>query len=231
MLVVPGVIARLRTVVADDLKTRAWELVEAPALGAVVAGRRRSVQRARALAPVEAPHVPAGQRHPDHALPVDIAAPGAESRQRDVVDLGQRRIRRIGAGRQPYHRTRVRPVGTPDGAVHRTGHHRIEAGDHPLVPGGIDRLIGLDVLVALAVAVGVENQRRPALRRCRVAGGVEHLRIEPADHWTAAAGPPALPDRTSQCGGLRGRGVSTRRMDVRSLPGRRPDFPARAPRR
>ena len=47
---------------------------------------------------------------------------------------------------------------------------------------GIDRLVRLDIaLVALAVAVGVEDDRRPALRRRLVAGLVEHLGVEPAD--------------------------------------------------
>ena len=41
----------------------------------------------------------------------------------------------------------------------------------------------------LAVAVGVEDQRRPALRRHLVAGLVEHLRVEPADDLAAAARP------------------------------------------
>ena len=54
---------------------------------------------------------------------------------------------------------------------------------------GIERLVGLDVVVALAVAVGVEDKRRPPLRLHRIAGLVEHLGVEPADHRAAAAGP------------------------------------------
>ncbi len=58
---------------------------------------------------------------------------------------------------------------------------------------GIHRLAGLGVLVALAVAVGVDNQRGPPLRLLDVAGLVEHLGVDPADIAAAAAG--ARPDR------------------------------------
>jgi len=37
--------------------------------------------------------------------------------------------------------------------------HRIKAGDDALVLARVDRLVGLDVVVALAVAVGVEDER------------------------------------------------------------------------
>ena len=56
------------------------------------------------------------------------------------------------------------------------------------LPGSM-RLAGLGVLVALAVAVGVEHQRGPALRLLDVAGLVEHLGVDPADIAAAAAGP------------------------------------------
>src|SRR5258707_12984432 len=46
----------------------------------------------------------------------------------------------------------------------------------------------LGVLVAHAVAVGVEHQRGPALRLLDVAGLVEHLGVDPADVAAAAAG-------------------------------------------
>ena len=54
---------------------------------------------------------------------------------------------------------------------------------------GIDRLVGLDVFVALAVAVGVEHERRPALRLRRVASLVEHSRVHPSGHGPRAAQP------------------------------------------
>ena len=49
--------------------------------------------------------------------------------------------------------------------------------------------VRLDVVVALAVAVRVEDQRRPPLRLLLVAGLVEQLRVQPAHHRPAAARP------------------------------------------
>jgi hypothetical protein len=53
-------------------------------------------------------------------------------------------------------------------------------------------LIRLDILVPLAVAVGVKDERRPALRLHLVAGLLEHLAVQPAhDAYgrAASAGP------------------------------------------
>ena len=58
----------------------------------------------------------------------------------------------------------------------------------PLVFRRIDGLIRLDIVVTFAVAVGIEDERRPTLRLLFVAGFVEHLRVEPAEG--AAGGPP-----------------------------------------
>src|SRR5207253_3975197 len=58
----------------------------------------------------------------------------------------------------------------------------------------VDRLVRLDICVAFAVAVGVENERRPALRSHLVAGLLEHLAIEPAE-YTRAGDPAAGPQR------------------------------------
>ena len=68
MLVHPGVIARLRAVVADACKAWAGEFVERPALRAMIAGRRRPVQRTFAFGAIETAQVSAGQRYPDHPL-------------------------------------------------------------------------------------------------------------------------------------------------------------------
>jgi hypothetical protein len=51
------------------------------------------------------------------------------------------------------------------------------------------------ILVTLAVAIGIENERRPALRFLLVAGLLEHLSIEPADHsraYHSSAGPQSV---------------------------------------
>ena len=52
-------------------------------------------------------------------------------------------------------------------------------------------LLGIEIGVALAVAVRVEHQRRPALRFLFVVRLVPHLRVQPAHHASAsaAAGP------------------------------------------
>ena len=76
----------------------------------------------------------------------------------------------------------------PDRAVGRARHHRIEGRPEAHVLVRLLRLAGLGVLVALAVAVGVEHQRGPALRLLDVAGLVEHLGVDPADIAAAAAG-------------------------------------------
>src|SRR5439155_10383206 len=78
-----------------------------------------------------------------------------------------------------------RPVGRADGDA-------VETGDDALVLRRIDRLVGLDVVVALAVAVGVENERRPTLRRSGIASRQEFLRVEPTRNRVlrpAGAGP------------------------------------------
>src|SRR5438094_686316 len=87
---------------------------------------------------------------------------------------------------------RVAQRSAPDRAVDRVDRDRIEAGHDALVLCRIDRLVRLDIIVALAVAVGVEDQRRPALRLLLVAGLLEDFAVEPADDRglrTAGTGP------------------------------------------
>src|SRR5262249_34824560 len=78
VLVDPGVVARLRAVLAEAAEAGARILVERPALWAVIAGCGRPVERAFALAAVEAADVAARERHPDDALAVDVRAARAE---------------------------------------------------------------------------------------------------------------------------------------------------------
>src|SRR5262249_2541312 len=85
VLVAPAVVARLGAVLADAFEARPRILVERPALRAMIARRLWSVERAFALAPVEAADVAAGERHPDDALAVDVAAARTEAGQRNVV--------------------------------------------------------------------------------------------------------------------------------------------------
>src|SRR6185295_409258 len=56
----------------------------------------------------------------------------------------------------------------------------------PLVFRWIDRLVGLDVVASLAVAIGIEDERRPALRLFLVTGLLEHFAVQPA--YDAALG-------------------------------------------
>src|SRR6185295_179731 len=148
--------------------------VERPAFRTMIAGGRRTVERALALAAVEADQAAVRGRAPGDAILVDVAAADAVAFLRHVVDLRQAgcRIEAQEAGVAGEHADRV-----PDRAVGRIGHHRIGtgAGHDALVLGRIVRLVGLDELVALAVAVAVEDERRPALRLGGVAGFVEHL--------------------------------------------------------
>ena len=72
-------------------------------------------------------------------------------------------------------------IRSPDGTVSRTIGDGVEAEPDALVLAGIVRLVGLHIGVPLAVAVGVDDERRPALRLGRVAGFPEQLRVHPAD--------------------------------------------------
>src|SRR5262249_49841410 len=154
---------------ADPFEARTGVLMEAPTLGAMIAGRLGPVERTLALAAVEAADVPAGARHPDHALAVDIAAARAEAAQRHRVDFRARGLGRIGAGIEAHDRPGIRPQRAPDRAVDRVRHYRIEHLGDALILRRIHRLVRLDIVVALAVAVGVEDERGPSLCFRRVA--------------------------------------------------------------
>src|SRR5438093_321391 len=78
--------------------------------------------------------------------------------ERELIELSERGLGRVRAGHEPDDGAREPQHGSPDGAVRRRG-DGIQAAADPLVLGGIDRLVGLDVGVPLAVAVGVEDQR------------------------------------------------------------------------
>src|SRR6185369_11373112 len=72
VLVDPRVVARLGAVLADAFEARAGILVERPALGAMVAGRFRTIERDLAQPPIKHTHVTAGERGPDADLLVDV---------------------------------------------------------------------------------------------------------------------------------------------------------------
>ena len=60
----------------------------------------------------------------------------------------------------------------------------------PVVLRRIDRLVGLRIRVPLSVAVGVEDERRPALRLLLVVRLVPDLRVEPALDTGGSEGRP-----------------------------------------
>ena len=181
VLIHPGVVRGLGGAVPAR-ERRPGKRIEGPPLGAQVPlGGARPVETTRALATVEAGDVAARQRHPRHAKAVDVEATHAVSGRRDPVDFHERGLRRIRPELESQDVPRVADVRAPDGAIGRAVRDAVEPEPDPFVLRGIVRLIGLDVRVALAVAVGVDHQRRPALRFPRVTGRPEHLRVDPAD--------------------------------------------------
>src|SRR5580704_5355982 len=168
VLVDPAVVARFRTVIANAVKARTRVFVKCPAFRTVVAGRLRSVERCLTLRSVETAEMAAGERHPNHAFGVDVAAARAEARHRYVIDFRELGLR-IEAGDTAFAAEHV--DGVPDRAVGRVWHDGIGArtADHHVLVRGL-RFRGLGVVVDLAVDFGVEYERRPALRLFGVAG-------------------------------------------------------------
>jgi hypothetical protein len=121
------------------------------------------------------------QRHPYDAIFVDVHAARRIAVHwrlriipRYLVIFGKRSLRRVGA-REMHDSTRKAQCGAPDRAVGRADGDAIKRGDNALVLLRIDRLVWHDIIVALAVAVGVEHERSPALRGGGIAGRQELL--------------------------------------------------------
>src|SRR5262245_38363752 len=157
----------------------------------MLASSSRPVERPLALAPVETRQVAARRRRPYHAVLVDVTATDTEARQGHVVDFRQASF---------GHKTQDRRGATehadsiPNRAVHRARHHSIgpRTGDNPLVFGRVERLIRLDVFVALAIAVGIEDEGGPTLGLRRVTGLVEPFGVDPTSHRSRATEPQRL---------------------------------------
>src|SRR5579872_3571214 len=163
VLVHPCVVTRFRAVISYAFEAGARVFVKRPAFRAMIASGLGPIEGTLAFTTVKAAEVAAGKRHPYDAFLVDVTAAHAKAGRRYVVDLGQGGFRGMGARHNPYHRAGISADSSPDGTVYRARHHRVEAGHDAFVLGGIDRLVGLDVVVSLAVPVGVQDQRRPAL--------------------------------------------------------------------
>src|SRR5690348_8626823 len=160
-----------------------------------------AVERSFALAAVEAGHVAAGEHGPHHAVAIDIEAAwgkalylGARRVPRDFVVFGESRVGGIRTRNHAYNRAGEAQNRSPNGAILGTDGYAVEADIEALVLGGIDRLVRFDVGVALAVAIGIENKRRPALRFFFVVSLVPQLGVQPADRAaaTTAAGPQGV---------------------------------------
>src|SRR5262249_36545142 len=142
------------------------------------AGRIWAVERTLAFAAIEARHVAARQRHPDYASAVDVHAAGAVAGRGNVVDFRKRGGWRVGAGAHADDRAREGEQRAPDRAVRGIDADAVERSDDALVLRRIDRLVRLDIaFVALAVAVGVEDERRPSLPRPLVAAFVRSAAV------------------------------------------------------
>src|SRR5687767_15864446 len=131
MLIDPGIVARLGAVLSKALESGARILVECPALGAMIAGRLRSVKRAFALTPIETAQMPARQRYPDYALAVDVSAANAEARHRHSVDFGERRFRRKSTGHNAHDRAGIGPPRSPNRAIDRARQYSGTTRDEP----------------------------------------------------------------------------------------------------
>src|SRR5215831_10930822 len=177
LLVDPGVVARLGAAVFGNVfELRSRERRQRPAFRTQLAfGGLRSVEWALTLATVEGAKMSARQRHIGDAIAVDVEAARPEARERRLVDFRQQGLRI-----KPQNIAGISEHGAPDGAVGRVYADPIDAGVNTLVLGGIDGLVGLHVFVNLAVAVGVDDDRGPALGFRLVAGLFVDPAVQPA---------------------------------------------------
>src|ERR1700722_2327950 len=151
VLIHPGVVARFDAHLRQVRETRPRQAMEAPAFGAMVAGRRRAVERAPALAPIELPQMPARQGYPHHSAAIDIGATHAEARRRHIVDFAQAAARveaNDGAGIAKRDRA-------PDAAVGGIRHDGVKADGQTLVSLRTRRLTRFHPRIKLAVTIGV----------------------------------------------------------------------------
>src|SRR3984957_499803 len=143
----------------------------------------------------------AREHRPDHAAQSDVDTARTERAFRRLIHFRQRGVGRIGAridaddiaglvdaGEAAVHRL------APDGIVDRARHDAVERSGNALVLGRIDGVFRADIGIALAVAVGVDDERSPTLRGDAVMCLAELFGVEPADDaaakaWTARAHP------------------------------------------
>src|SRR5262249_52083882 len=130
-------------------------------------------------------------RAPRHTVGVNVAAADTRTWFRHVVYFRKLGLRIVA---QEAGVTAEYADGIPDGAVLRIRHHCIGAGtgDDALVFRRISRLIGIDEIVAFAVSVDVEHERRPTDGFFLVAGLFEDPCIDPAGDLAGSAQPQRI---------------------------------------
>ena len=161
----------------------------------MLAGRIRPVERTFTLAPVKTAEMAARQRHPEHAVGIDVAAARPEAGSRHLIELGERGMGRIVARCDARRAAGIAQHAPPNCAVGGADRHAVVVHRDALVLGRVERLIGLDPFVPPAVAIGVEDEWRPALRPHLIACLLVHFSIEPPEHagaGDAGAGPQCI---------------------------------------
>src|SRR6185503_11338995 len=173
-----------------------WQRIERPSFSTMLAGRLRPVQRALALATVEARKLTAREHGPDDAVGIDVHAARREALRRrfrvvprHLVVLGERRVGRVRTRHDADDGTRHPEYRAPHRSIRWTRRHAVEAALDPLVLRRVDWIVDADKRIALAVAVGVEHERGPALRLRLVMRLVVDACVEPRDDRAAAREP------------------------------------------
>src|SRR6266566_775201 len=141
-----------------------------------------------ALAAVEADEIAPHTCGPGDALAVEVHPANAEFGWRKLVGLGQSGHRRIRTQIHSDDPASTRRIRSPDAPVIGVDCNAVKAEVEAFIFAGIDRGIGLDVIVAFAVAVGVDDEWRPALRFSGVAGLQEYPGVDPAQFRAAIVG-------------------------------------------
>src|SRR5262249_16628198 len=141
-----------------------------------------------ALVAVEADEITAHTCGPGDALAVQVHSANAEFGRRKLVGLGQSRYRRIRTQIHPHDPASTRRIRAPAAAVIRVDGDTVKAEVEAFVFAGVDRSIGLDVIVALAVAVGVDDEWSPALCFSGVARLQEYPGVDPSQFRAAIVG-------------------------------------------
>ncbi len=151
-------------------------------------GGCRTVEWSLTLATVEAGKMSAGEHGPDHAVAINIHSARREALYGGLrivpwhfVYFRERGFCRIRSRIQPHDSARETESRAPDGAVGGAWSHCIETNLDAFIFRRIDGLIRLHVIIALAVAVGVQDEWSPAL---------PHFRVQPANLITSGITEP-----------------------------------------